>query len=120
MLVIDEHAEEPHSGLHLPRNMSTITSNGRTCAVVASLNYSDVYAILRASPFRVTLSRFVRPDFQDYNLSPKACLRWCMFPGKPHRETPIERMFRQVFCRNMNRAERRHFLRRRKAKPNRY
>src|SRR2546427_8461152 len=34
-------------------------------------------------------------------------------PVKPHRETPIERMFRQVFRRNMNRAERRYFLRRR-------
>jgi len=29
-------------------------------------------------------------------------------------------MFRQVFRRNMNRAERRYFLRRRKAKPKRY
>ena len=43
-----------------------------------------------------------------------------MFPRKPHRETPIERMFRQVFRRNMNRAERRYFLRRRWAKPKRY
>ena len=42
-----------------------------------------------------------------------------MFPRKPHRETPIERMFRQVFRRNMNRAERRYFLRRPKAKPKR-
>src|SRR5437667_10911249 len=45
---------------------------------------------------------------------------WCMFPRKPHRETPIERMFSQVFRRNMDHAERRYFLRRPKDKPKRY
>ncbi len=43
-----------------------------------------------------------------------------MFRRKPHRETPIERMFRQITGRKMNRMERRYFLRRPKLKPKRY
>jgi len=43
-----------------------------------------------------------------------------VFPRKHRTETPIERIFRQVTGRKMNRMERRYFLRkpRSKRKPN--
>jgi hypothetical protein len=41
----------------------------------------------------------------------------CMFPRKPHKETPIERIFREVAGRKMNQAERRYFLHKRKREP---
>jgi len=57
---------------------------------------------------------------REQNLCPKPAWGWCMSRRKPNRETPIERMFRRVFRRNMNRAERRYFLRRPKVNPKRY
>ena len=44
-----------------------------------------------------------------------------MYPRKHHAETLIERIFREVTGRNMNRVEKRYFLRKRRSKrrPNR-
>ncbi len=65
-------------------------------------------------PYSIRKRFELRPTIFDENLLNGTMGN--MYIRKHHAETPIERIFRQVTGRRMNRMEKRYFLRKRKSK----